>query len=134
MTVPLADRLLRLACDGRDREAESVIDALTSSSPRRVEAVAIALLRVVARAAADRTPPDEKGEPYTVEVFDLEGAELPIDDLGPLPRAAIRALLAVLADHEDEAGYQLRLILANGSRSDAVAVVSTCLQWAHDAG
>ena len=132
----IAHRLLVLVDRGRAEAITETIDELipasTGVADLRVKPIVLELLGVAAdaarvRAGAAGVAGDD--EPYRLEVLDFEGGQLTIDDLGPVPRAALRALMALLAGRDEDAADQVSLVLDNGSRCDAVTLLATCLMW-----
>lgn len=69
---------------------------------------------------------------YMLELCDDAGVPTDIDEVDPPQRAVIRALLARLAGHEEDAAVQLDIALASGDREDAADVLSTALLWTVD--
>jgi hypothetical protein len=129
----IARRLLRLGDRGDGDAIIAAVDELTSAADNRVEAIAVHLLGMAAETAKDPDAPELNGGPYELQLFDQQGDDLSIDDLGPVSRAGLRALLAMLTDRPADAAAQVRLVLANGSREDAATLLTGCLMWALDA-
>jgi hypothetical protein len=126
----IARRLLRLGDRGDGDAVTAVINELTSAAPDRIEAIAVQLLGMAADAA---NTPGLNGGPYELQLFDQDGGTVAIDDLGPVPKAGLRALLAMFTGHAEDAAAQVRLVLANGTREDAAVLLTGCLMWALDA-
>jgi hypothetical protein len=131
----IAHTLLHLVGRGRGEAVTDVIEELIlpggGTADDRIEAVVLELLSMAARTAKDQGPAEAMAadEPYQVELYDHGGESLTIDDLSPVPRAALRALLALLTDRHHDAAEQVALVLDHGSRGDAATLLATCLLW-----
>ncbi|TDQ00740.1 hypothetical protein [Labedaea rhizosphaerae] len=131
----IAHKLLGLVERGHGEAVTDVIEELLPPDPDRtdgrIEAVVLELLERAAQAAKGRTPATDlpADEPYQLELYDHSGEALTIDDVGPVPRAALRALLALLTDRRHDAVEQVALVLDNGSRNDAATLLTTSLLW-----
>ena len=127
--------LLDLVEHGHGEAVTDAIEELIPPDParadRRIEAVVVELLDRAAHAARDHGPAADlpADEPYQLELYDHSGETLTIDDVGPVPRAALRALLALLTDRRRDAVEQVALVLDNGSRTDAATLLATSLLW-----
>lgn len=70
------------------------------------------------------------GEPaYGLEIADDDDNQIDIDDASPPVRAAVRALLAQLNHHPDDAGFQVDLALQEETLQATIEVFAHVLLW-----
>jgi hypothetical protein len=75
-------------------------------------------------------PSSEAGEAtYGLELTGDDDNELDIDETSPPIRASVRALLAELNDHPDEAAFQIELALQDTGFKATVEVLAHVLLW-----
>lgn len=97
-----------------------------------LRAVIDELLDLSADAVRSLAGEPEPNAAYMLELCDSAGEPTDIDNVDPPQRAVIRALLARLAGHEEDAAAQIQIALASGDREDAAEVLSTALLWTVD--
>jgi hypothetical protein len=77
--------------------------------------------------AAGPSAPDSPS--YGVELTDDDNGSISIDDTSPPVRAAVRALLAQLNDHADDALFQVDLALRDDGFQATLEVFTHVLLW-----
>nr|CEL20493.1 hypothetical protein [Kibdelosporangium sp. MJ126-NF4] len=71
----------------------------------------------------------EEDNVYGLELMDDDDAQMDIDQTSPPVRAAVRALLAQLNRHTDEASFQVELALREDGFKPTVEVLAHVLLW-----
>jgi hypothetical protein len=87
------------------------------------------LVAALARMMLTAAGPERDEPVYGLELTDEDNLEIAIDETQPPVRGAVRALLAELNGHPDDARFQVDLALRDPSFTATVEVASHILLW-----
>ena len=124
-------RLVNLARDG---DLDAVVGSLTllgyaDSGPRdRLGQVLATLIDATASLLVLHAEPSPDFGMFGVDLRTQDGSSVQIDELDPPVRATIRALLAAVNGHPEDAAAQIALAVSAGTQATAEAVVMA-LRW-----
>jgi hypothetical protein len=124
-------RLVNLARDG---DLDAVVGSLTllgyaDPEPRdRLRQVLATLIEATASLLLQQAEPSPEYGMFGVDLRGQDGSSVQIDELDPPVRATIRALLAAVNGHPEDAADQVALAVSGSTRATAEAVVMA-LRW-----
>lgn len=130
-TRAMAGRLVRLARDG---ELDAVVCSLSllgyanTGQRERMGQLLSTLIETTSALLLRHAEPSPEFGMFGVDLRRPDGSTVDIDALDPPVRATIRALLAHVNGHPEDAGEQIGLAVAGGDRATAEAVV-LALRW-----
>jgi hypothetical protein len=97
---------------------------------RQSHLIASELIAALARMMFSAADPSTSDEPvYGLELSNNDNNEVGIDDTSPPVRATVRALLAELNGHPDEAVFQVDLALRDADLEVTLEVYTHALLW-----
>ena len=127
----MVGRLIRLARDG---ELEAVVCSLSllgyakAGQRERMGQLLATLIETTSSLLLRHAEPSPEFGMFGVDLRRPDGTTVDIDALDPPVRATIRALLAHVNGHPEDAGEQIALAVAGNDRATADAVVMA-LRW-----
>jgi hypothetical protein len=115
----------------REGDTESVFNVLRRLTEGAVDAQEIVgqLVAATAQMMLLRAGDAPEDVTYAIDLRNDEEFGVPIDELTPPLRATVRALLAELNGHSEEAQFQLELALCRQTVPTTLDVVVHCLLW-----
>lgn len=126
-----ARQLVRLARDGNIDTVSGIVHLLTEPTLQQEDLLREVLSELLRAAASMMVRQIGGVDPSTAVVLDLrkaDGAVVDIDQLEPEVRAVVRALLAEVNEHPDDAADQISLALA-GDPCPLVDGIVLVLVW-----
>jgi hypothetical protein len=130
----VADRLLELVSQDRIDELSAELGELISRhAPRRrlLRPVLTSLAAMAAELVTDSAGPVDERYAFTVDVRDETDDAVELDELRPSLRAMLRAVLALLSEHPEDAGFQLDLVIGDPDPLGRMDAVVHALLWVH---
>src|ERR1700716_3943115 len=119
-------RLVNLARDGEVDAVVCSLSLLSYADPAqrdRLRQILAVLIEATASMLLRHSEPSPDSGMFAVDLCRPDGSIVDIDDLDPPVRATIRALLAAVNEHPEDAADQLELAVAGGPQAMAEVVV-----------
>jgi hypothetical protein len=128
--INAASRALAAARAGDDGDAvERLIGFVRDSNDEHtdVRELVLLLFSECSRMVAELS--EGGATPVRMQVFDVDGQEVPIDEADPPVRTAVRTLLAEVHGDEDAAAEQVEIALSSAAPDEIATVVIQALRW-----
>jgi hypothetical protein len=128
--IDAASRALAAAREGDDGDAvERLIGFVRDSDDEHtdVRELVLLLFSECSRMVAELS--EGGATPVRMQVFDVDGQEVPIDEADPPVRTAVRTLLAEVHGDEDAAAEQVEIALSSAAPDEIATVVIQALRW-----
>lgn len=128
--VEKAQRALVAMRLGRDDEALEKVAPTANGEPGRTDEMRALMLLLFGECSTMVSVLGDGGSaPVKVQVFDEEGAEVPIDEADPPVRTAVRTLLAEVHGNTEAAEEQVEIALASAAPDEVDSLVLQALRW-----
>jgi hypothetical protein len=128
--INAASRALAAARAGDDADAvELLIGFVRDSNDEHtdVRELVLLLFSECSRMVAELS--EGGATPVRMQVFDVDGQEVPIDEADPPVRTAVRTLLAEVHGDEAAAAEQVEIALSSAAPDEIATVVIQALRW-----
>jgi hypothetical protein len=129
--LAMAGRLINLVRAGEMDTATGSLSMLSYAGPahrERLRQVLAILIEAIAAMVTGKAGSMETSGLFAVDLRREDESAVDIDSLDPPVRAVIRAILAQVNDHPEDAAYQIGFAVAGGRQATVEAVV-LALRW-----